>query len=202
MATSPRPSAARRPSGTPSSSQITVNGSGKANASTRSTGASGSRSASVVEEVVDDGLHTRPQVLDPAHRERGRHQTTQPGVIGRVDREHVPGEFGAGEALGHNAAVDRERGAHVLGESRVVERRAGVVVTHHEPGVVTVGQGDVVDRAERTHFGKEREGVVAVVGAPRVERGLYPRARSIARRERIDGAIRHGRTPSTEFATT
>ena len=155
-----------------------------------------------VEEVVDDGLHTRPQVFDPAHRERGRHQTTQPGVVGRVDGKHVPSELGAREALGHDPAVHCERGAHVLREARVVERRAGLVVTDHEPRVVTVGQRDVVHRAERAHFGEEREGVVAVVGPPRVERGLYLRARLIACRERIDGAIGHGRTPSTECATT
>ena len=58
----------------------------------------------------------------------------------------------------------------------VVERRAGLVVTHHQPGVVTVGQGDGVHRAELADFGEEREGVVPVVGAPRAERRLDLRA--------------------------
>ncbi len=61
---------------------------------------------------------------------------------------------------------------HVLGEPGVVERQPGLVVAHHQPGIVAVGQGDVVHRAELPDFGEEREGVVPVGGAPRLERRL------------------------------
>ncbi len=203
MATRPCPSEVRSPSGTPSSSQITVNGRGKANLATRSTGASGSRSGQDVEEVVHDGLHPRPQPLDSAHRERRRHETTQPGVIRRVHGEHVPGELGPREALGHHPAAQGERGVHVLGEPGVIERLPGLVVAHHEPGVVAVGQGDVVHRAEFTDFGEQREGVVPVEGAPRSERRLDAGASLAGRRSRtrgIDGVMRHGEILSTESA--
>ena len=55
----------------------------------------------------------------PSTRRRGEgggDETTQPGVIGRVHREHVPGEIGARKALGDHRAVQGERGVHVLGE--------------------------------------------------------------------------------------
>ena len=58
-----------------------------------------------VEEVVHDGLHPRPQPLDSAHRERGRHEPTQTGVIRRVHSEHVAGELGTREALGHHTVA-------------------------------------------------------------------------------------------------
>ena len=50
----------------------------------------------LVEQVVDDGLDAGPQRGDPGAAERGRGQPAQPGVVGRVDAEHVPGERGAG----------------------------------------------------------------------------------------------------------
>ena len=34
----------------------------------------------------------------------GRHQAAQPGVVGRVDGEHVPGQRRAGQALGDDLA--------------------------------------------------------------------------------------------------
>ena len=149
-----------------------MNGSGKANVGHQIDGSVGVPVGQDVEEVVHDGLDPRPQALDRARRERGRHETTQPGVVRRVDGEHVPGELGPREALGHDPAVQGERGVHVLGEPGVVERLAGLVVTHHQPGVVAVGQGDVVHRAELPDLGEEREGVVAVEGAPGAERRL------------------------------
>jgi hypothetical protein len=49
---------------------------------------------------------------------------------------------------------------HILGEAGIVERQAGLVVTYHEPGVVAVGQRDVVDWPKLTDFGEEWKGVV------------------------------------------
>ena len=92
--------------------------------------------------------------------------TTQPGVIRRVHRKHVSGELGPREALGHHPAAQGERGVHVLGEPGVVERLAGLVVTHHQPGIMTVGQGDGMHRAELPNLGEEREGVVPIGSCP------------------------------------
>ena len=52
----------------------------------------GPKSSDAVEEVVDDHLHSRTQLLDPARREGGGHQPSQPCVIGWVGGEHVPGK--------------------------------------------------------------------------------------------------------------
>ena len=71
---------------------MTVNGSGNAKVATRSTTAVGPWRGDVVEQVVDDRLHVRPQSFDPPDRERGGDQTPEPGVIGRIDGEHVPRE--------------------------------------------------------------------------------------------------------------
>ena len=122
---------------------MTVNGSGKAKSATRSTTAAvaGQR----VEQVVDDGrmrLAGRP----PGAAQRGRGQPAQPGVVGRVDAEHVPCEGRAGQPLGDDRAVARERGVHVLGQPRVVERRAGLGVADDQPGRVPVGQRHFVHR--------------------------------------------------------
>ena len=82
----------------------------------------------LVEQVVDDRLDAGPQRGDPRAAERGRGQPAQPGVVGRVDAEHVPGERGAGQALGDHRAVAGERGVHVLGQPRVVQRGPGLGV--------------------------------------------------------------------------
>ena len=107
----------RSGSGTPSSSLITVNGSGKAKPWTRSTTTS-PRACEVVQQPVGDRLDAWPQGRDPRPAERGRGQPAQPGVVGRVDAEHVPGEGGTGQALGDHRAVAGERGVHVLGQAR------------------------------------------------------------------------------------
>ena len=67
-------------------------------------------------------LHARAQRLDAARREGGRDEPAQPGVIGRVDAEHVPRERRAREALGHDVAAGRQGGVHVLRQPRVVQR--------------------------------------------------------------------------------
>jgi hypothetical protein len=100
----------------------------------------------LVEQVVDDRLDPRAQRGDPRAAERGGGQRAQPGVVGRVDAEHVPGERGAGQALGDHRAVAGERGVHVLGQPRVVERGPCLGVADDEPGALAVGQRDLVHR--------------------------------------------------------
>ena len=181
------PSSARSGSGTPSSSLITVNGSGKAKPATRSTTVS-PRSVQLVEQAVDDRLDARPQRGDPRPAERGRGQPAQPGVVGRVDAEHVPGERGAGQALGDHRAVAGERGVHVLGQPRVVERGPCLGVSHDEPRSLAVGQRDLVHRPVGPDLREQRERVVAVVVAPRGRAPDHARSspfsRSLSRRSR------------------
>ena len=81
---------------------MTVNGSGNAKAGPDRSG-SRSLGGDLVEKVVDDRLHVGAQGLDPSRRESCRHEPPQPGVIGRVDGEHVPGEVRSGKALGHDS---------------------------------------------------------------------------------------------------
>ena len=82
----------RSASGTPSSSQMTVNGNGKAKRETRSTRQSAPSAAMSVEQVVDDRLDSWPQSVDAPRREGAGDQAPQPRVVGRIDGEHVPGE--------------------------------------------------------------------------------------------------------------
>ncbi len=71
---------------------MTVNGNGNAKLGTRSTVASGPLTGQVVEQVGDDLADAGLEPFDAPQRERRRDQASQPGVIGRIDREHVPGE--------------------------------------------------------------------------------------------------------------
>ena len=96
-------------------------------------------------------------------------------MIGRVDAEHVPGERRAGQALGDHAAVRRHRRVHVLGQPRVLQRDAGLLVAAHQPRAVPVGQGDRVHRTELADAGEQRERVVLVVCAPRRQCLFYRR---------------------------
>ena len=100
-----------------------------------------------VEEVAGDRPDGRLERGDPGRREGPGHQPPQSGVVGRVDVEHVPGELRPGQALGHDIAVVFERGEHVLGDARVVERLAGCVVPEYNPRRVTVGQAYPLHRA-------------------------------------------------------
>ena len=115
------------------------------------------------------GLDPRPQGRDPRPAERGRGQPAQPGVVGRVDAEHVPGEGGTGQALGDHRAVTGKCGVHVLGQAGVVERGLGLLVADDQPRAVPIGQRDLVHRAVRLDAGEQRVRVVSVVVAPRVE---------------------------------
>ena len=112
----------------------------------------------------------RLQRLDPPRREGARDEPAEPGVIGRVDGEHVPGERRPGKALGHDGRIGGQGGVHVLRESGVVERGKGSVVTNDEPGIVAVDKRDRVHRAEIAHLGEQRKGIIAMVQAPGTER--------------------------------
>ena len=50
-------------------------------------------------------------------QERRGDEPAQPGVIGRVDVQHVAGEGGAGQALGDDLGVVGQGGEHVLGDA-------------------------------------------------------------------------------------
>ena len=87
-------------------------------------------------------------------------------MIGRVDAEHVPGECRAGKALGDDVAVRCHRRVHVLGQPRVLERGAGLLVAAHEPRAVPVGQGNRVHRTEFADAGEQGERVILVICPP------------------------------------
>ena len=86
-------------------------------------------------------------------------------MIGWIDHEHVPGERRPGETLGHHLPARGERGLHVLGEPRIVQRHPGLGMTDHQPRLVSVGERDLVHRAEPTDLGEQGERVVTVVDA-------------------------------------
>jgi hypothetical protein len=119
-----------------------------------------------IEQLVDDGLHARAELLDPAGREGRRHQSPQATVIGRIDAEHVPRERRTGQALGHDTLARCKCGVHVLRQARLVERNPRLLVSDDQVGVVAVGKRDGMDRSELADGGEHREGVVAVVRAP------------------------------------
>jgi hypothetical protein len=123
----------------------------------------------VVQQPVGDRLDPWPEGGDPRPAERRGGQPAQPGVVGRVGAEHVPGEGGAGQALGDHRAVPGQRGVHVLGQAGVGEGGPGLLVPDDQPGAVPVGQGDLVHRAVGLDAGEQRVRVVSVVAAPRVE---------------------------------
>jgi len=130
----------------------------------------------VVEEIVDHLLDPRLQRFDPAQRERGGDQPAEPGVVGRVDVEHVAREGGPGQAFGDDRTARGQCGLHVLRQPRIVECSARLVVADDQPRIVPVGERDRVDAAARAYVGEERERIVPVVRAPRRERlfGRHP----------------------------
>ncbi len=96
-----------------------------------------------VEEFVGDLLDARAEFLDAAHRERAGDQPAQAGVVGRIGDQQVS----ADQLLVEERHPDL---AAVLGESRVGQRGARLVVPHDQPGhVVRVRhrQAYAVDRA-------------------------------------------------------
>ena len=111
-------------------------------------------------------LEARLERRDARGRERPGDEAPQPGVVRRVDGEHVPGERRAGQPLVDDVGVGVHRGEHVLGEAGVAERLAGGAVADDEPGVVTVAEADGVHRAPLAHRGEERVRVVLDVVGP------------------------------------
>ena len=114
----------RSATGIPSSSAITVIGSGKAKSSTRSISPS---RLDGVDQVVGDLLDARPELLDHPRRERLRHEPAQPPVVVAVLVEHVL--LDERERLGRPldsaascSGVERER--RVPDEALVVEQHA------------------------------------------------------------------------------
>ena len=95
---------------------------------------------------------------------------------------------GPGRPSATTPPPERERGVHVLGEPGVVERLAGLVVADHQPGVVAVGQSDVVHRAEFRTSAKSGKGS-SRSEAPQLER------RSTRARRRRRGPFRRSRGP-------
>ena len=126
----------------------------------------------VVQELVDDRLDVRSEQLDPPHRERAGDQPPEPRVIGRVDREHVPGEHRSREALGDDVIAALERGMHVLGQSRITQGGTGFGIGNDEPRGMSIGERDPVNWAAPAEEGVQRERVVEVVRAPRGERSI------------------------------
>jgi hypothetical protein len=123
----------------------------------------------VVQQPVDDRLNARPQRLDPWPAECARGQPAQPGMVGRVDAEHVPGEGRAGQAFGDHRAVTGECGVHVLRQVGVAESGLRLLVADDQPGRVPVSKRDLVHRAVGLNLCEQRERVVYVVVAPCVE---------------------------------
>ena len=133
----------------------------------------GSLRGDAVEQLVDDGLDPWPQRLDAPRREGARDQPAEPGVIRRIDGEHVPGEGGSGKPLGHDARIRCQGGVHVLRQPLIVERGASLVVADHEPGIVAVDKRHRVNRAAPADVGEHGKRVVAVVSSPRLQRRVH-----------------------------
>ena len=123
----------------------------------------------VVQQPVDDRLDMRPKGRNPGPAEGSQGQPAQPGMVGRVDAEHVPGEGGTGQALGDHRPVAGECGVHVLGQGGMVESGLRLLVADDQPRAVPVGQRDLVHRAVRLDLREQRVRVIPVVIAPRVE---------------------------------
>ena len=166
----PRPSAARSGSGTPSSSQMTVNGSGNAKRATRSTrlsapsaAMSSSRSSTIVWiRGRSPSMRRGEKALETSRRSR----VWSGGSTVSMCRAKA----GPGRPSDTTAASASEGGVHVLRQPRVVERGAGLVVADDEPRVVAVDERHRVDRAAPAHVGEQGERVVAVVRPPRRQR--------------------------------
>src|SRR5215469_12502272 len=157
----------RSGSGTPSSSLITVNGSGKAKPLTRSTTVSPhasrlSSSRSVIAWTRGRRASIRRR-LNAAEASRRRRVWSGGSTL---STPHSPG---TGQALGDDRPVPGECGVHVLGQAGVVESGLRLLVADDQPCAVPVGELDLVYRAVRPDLGEQWVRVVSVVIAPRVE---------------------------------
>ena len=93
----------------------------------------GVRSGQWREQVVDDLLHVRAQLLDDPRAEDARHDAAQPRVIGRVHEDHH-----LAERLQHRAPLEARVVAHEFGrlalpEGRRAECKRARVVAREDP---------------------------------------------------------------------
>jgi hypothetical protein len=133
--------------------------------------------ADAVEELVHELPDAGLQGVEPRPPEGAGGESAQAGVIGRVDAQHVTGQGGAGQPLGHDGPVAVERGEHVLGQVRVVQGLTGCAVADDEEGAVAVGQGHVMHGPFLPDPVEEGERIVAVVGTPGGPGGIRVRGR-------------------------
>ena len=131
-----------------------------------------------VEQLVRDGLDGRGEHGDPRGAEGAGDEPAEPGVVGRVDVEHVASERRPGQPLVDHLGVVVEGGDHVLGDPRVPEHLAGGVVSQDQPGIVAVGEAAGADRALLAGPGEVPEGVVADLRAPSAPGGEVSHRRS------------------------
>ena len=68
----------------------------------------------IVEQGIRGGANRRLEGGDPRRDEGPGHQSAQPGVVGGIDVEHVPGVGGAWKPIGDDVRRLVERSEHVL----------------------------------------------------------------------------------------
>ena len=125
-----------------------------------------------IEELVSETLDRRSRSRHPRRPECRRHQPAETPMVGCVHGQHVVGELGAGQSLGHQVGILVQRGDHVLGQALVAERLSGGVVAEHHPGAVAIGQPDVLHWAAAPRLGEGRERVVTDGVVPRAPHDL------------------------------
>ena len=161
--------------GTPSSSAITIAGSGSAKSRITS---SSLASRWAREQLVHQRLDARREaLLHAARREGAVHQMPDPRVIRRVHHQHAAEGVRALEQLAREAICEglHHVGAHAVGgEARVAEHGldVGVAREDHGAGPLVARDRRPEERAPGTQHGVERVGV-------REERRVSGRAREV-----------------------
>ena len=124
---------ARSAAGTPSSSPMTFTGSGKANASMKSTSP-----LEAVEQVVDHRGDRRTQRLHPARRERLADQPADAGVVGWVENQHAREQLPQRRMVGPvREPEERQHVRRDVAEPRIAgDGRAVGVPRDHQGAVV------------------------------------------------------------------